>query len=708
MSVSLEEQFSTFVDHVFWNDYEEDTVPIEERVPGRELEWLKKLPLAVQIIQTLCALCYVPNFTIVPPVTDRIEHGVFLGKLWTSDPDTNKGYMEENRQEVLRCLLMCFSGSVFIDTDLYTHGTNKWMTEMVSERNPWALTVFYSLLNTICSYDPSSYIPYSHTLFSDHKKGLVDIAIQIIVPLIDHKDINDHALIDRHRPTQVLDENGQPISGVSIEPQTSISVPNLFRKCMLAITSVEDMHVVFIGLTTILNYSYEAVDSTLPYSYKNVDNFEEVTVLLWKLLDENKSFRDYVLQQQDILLIIRPLLYFMYLYKSDASKLGLLLASSFILLLLSGDRNFSVALNKPYNYPLPLSDLPKFKGTYGDLLIITVQKVIVLCPTSIDQMITVLLTVLSNVSPYLTHSCSLTGVKILSLFELFSTPRFLYANATNHKYVFYLIDVFCNIIQYQFSGNAAIIYAILVRSRLFLQLARMPGQAVTDETDSYPLPLESEIERDGSGRFVATCEWAASWKRKLPLEPVLKMIDFLLPKVNALRDSLDGGGSEDDFHLMLKETTLVGILPLPHSICIRNYIPNRFTNMWFVTYFWGLVFLRNQEFPLFDGSKVKMFVVSGIDNETESKQDTPQDSVPSDALPSPPPASIPPPASSSSSSSSSASSSTRPRPPPPSTPPPPKTENNSNTTTATVQVVEEQEEKKEEHSNPPAVSSQEE
>lgn len=41
----------------------------------------------------------------------------------------------------------------------------------------------------------------------------------------------------------------------------------------------------------------------------------------------------------------------------------------FILLLLSGERNFGVRLNKPYTASVPM-DIPVFTGTHADLLII--------------------------------------------------------------------------------------------------------------------------------------------------------------------------------------------------------------------------------------------------------------------------------------------------------------------------------------------------
>ncbi len=45
----------------------------------------------------------------------------------------------------------------------------------------------------------------------------------------------------------------------------------------------------------------------------------------------------------------------------------------FILLLLSGERNFGVRLNKPYITRVPM-DIPVFTGTHADLLIIVGRK----------------------------------------------------------------------------------------------------------------------------------------------------------------------------------------------------------------------------------------------------------------------------------------------------------------------------------------------
>lgn len=45
------------------------------------------------------------------------------------------------------------------------------------------------------------------------------------------------------------------------------------------------------------------------------------------------------------------------------------------------------------------------------------------------------------------------ATKLLHLLEAFSTPWFLFSSPQNHHLVFFLLEVFNNIIQYQFDGE---------------------------------------------------------------------------------------------------------------------------------------------------------------------------------------------------------------------------------------------------------------
>jgi len=56
-------------------------------------------------------------------------------------------------------------------------------------------------------------------------------------------------------------------------------------------------------------------------------------------------------------------------YILSVARVGLMHIGVFILLLLSGERNFGVRLNKPYSVRVPM-DIPVFTGSHADFLII--------------------------------------------------------------------------------------------------------------------------------------------------------------------------------------------------------------------------------------------------------------------------------------------------------------------------------------------------
>ena len=101
-------------------------------------------------------------------------------------------------------------------------------------------------------------------------------------------------------------------------------------------------------------------------------------------------------------------------------------------------------------------------------------------------------------------------------------------------------------------------------------------------------------------------------KSVIPLETICRLLAHLAPQVDDLCDGRNGVVSEEEIISFLRDTTLVGLLPVPHPIVIRKYQANKFTRSWFTSYMWGVIFLRNQKFPLFDGSAIKLFTVATI------------------------------------------------------------------------------------------------
>lgn len=61
---------------------------------------------------------------------------------------------------------------------------------------------------------------------------------------------------------------------------------------------------------------------------------------------------------------------------------------------------------------------------------------------------------------------------------------------------------------------------------------------------------------------------------------------------------------------LLKDTTMVGILPVPHPIVIRTYQQNAYTQLWFTSYLWGVIFTRSQALPLYDWKKIQLILIN--------------------------------------------------------------------------------------------------
>ncbi|CAF1022733.1 unnamed protein product [Brachionus calyciflorus] len=108
-----------------------------------------------------------------------------------------------------------------------------------------------------------------------------------------------------------------------------------------------------------------------------------------------------------------------------------------------------------------------------------------------------------------------------------------------------------------------------------------------------------------------TCEWITNWKSKLPLQTIMRLLQVLVPQVEKI--CVDKGlTDESEILKFLQNGTLVGLLPVPHPILIRKYQPNFGTIMWFRTYMWGVVYLRNLNPPIWYDTDVKLFEIQRV------------------------------------------------------------------------------------------------
>lgn len=688
-------------------------------LPSQGEEDDESVPLAQSLLNAVCDLLFCPDFTVLASrksgpdkaeelsAIDSCEYIWEAGVGFAHSPPRNPTF-DTNRTELLKLLLTCFSETMYQPPADIAQNPNKWILHLTSAENRHALPMFTSLLNTVCAYDPVGLgVPYNHLLFNDSLEPLVEASLQILIVTLDH---------DTSSSTPAESED--------------LSVPdNLFINYLSRIHRDEDFHFILSGVTRLLNNPL--VQTYLPNSTKKVHFHQELLVFFWKMCDYNKKFLYFVLKSSDVLEVLVPILYHLNDSRADQSRVGLMHIGVFILLLLSGERNFGVRLNKPYTATVPM-DIPVFTGTHADLLIIVFHKIITTGHQRLQPLFDCLLTILVNVSPYLKTLSMVASTKLLHLLEAFSTPWFLFSASSNHHLVFFLLEIFNNIIQYQFDGNSNLVYTIIRKRQVFHSLANLPSDygtiaksmnkrtkseltsstshenvaevamegsrpalpaepgtlkatlpdtpqigQMTERESAHPsiqqvetlqltngmaavtlnTPSKTSVTignesknatkdvspqgKDGrspttsesstfsrsvntrnslrisgpsesqSGQWVPTGEWVHSWKSKLPLQTIMRLLQVLVPQVEKI--CIDKGlTDESEILRFLQHGTLVGLLPVPHPILIRKYQANAGTTTWFRTYMWGVIYLRNVDPPIWYDTDVKLFEIQRI------------------------------------------------------------------------------------------------
>lgn len=663
----LEDTSDDFVEELFWHvdesqeddddddDHDLDALPSAAGGDGDRAQNTKKTkpkqtpqPLAVQLIHAIMGLLFLPEYTVsihaykgygeerrsaqrsgVASTTPL----VFPSLLWhagVSYPDAhvvNSVTYDKNRKEVLKLLLTCFSGILCQTAETCTQWQDRFLAVATTWECPFASTLFFSLLNIVISYDPVGWgVPYAGSIVSDERESLVDISLQVLLVLLDFGQTSETEVMASTKPQPSNTPSNARLlstrSDAGFHGSMELLTPgaNIYRKLLASIQREDDFQLIMTGLSKLLNNYHASMNTLLPNSIKQIKCHQELLVLLWKLLDENKKFLQFVLKKADVNAIVTPLLFLMYEGRQEPSKVGMIHICTFILLLLSGERDFGVNLNKPFDNRLPLSDLPQFTGNHADLLIVCLHKIIVSGYEKLNSVYNCFLTIICNISPYCKKLHMVSAVRLLRLFKLFSQPRYLFDNEANHHLVFFLLETFDNIIQYQYEGNQQVVYAIIQNKTVFHQLNELqlpPVRRSSNPTNSRRENDESgedggvqRTPRNRDGEFVPTDEWLMSWKKRLPLTTSLRLLQYLLPQLEDACEKAGGSLDEDAIIYFLRTTTMVGLLPVPHPIVIRKYQINQFTHLWFTTFTWGVIFLRNQVLPIFDGSAITLFTIS--------------------------------------------------------------------------------------------------
>lgn len=553
--------------------------------------------------------------------------------------DTNIHKFDKNRVEVLRLLLAACCDPLFAPGCEYNPLASRWLGVATAADSPNAVCLFYSLFNTVISFDPKHSVPYSNGFANDSHTKLVNLSAQILCVLLDCGLSGD--------PEPVKNDNDEPVIEYEEASKTGF---NIFRTIVARIDSRKELTIIYKGITKLLRNVYESRSTLLPGSKQSVQCYQEVLVIFWKMLEENPLFLNHILMNCDVTEIVVPICYLMYSNRKDPSQTGLIHICTFLLLKLSGERSFGVGLNKVFKTKLPC-DIPIFGGGHTDLISITLHKLVVNGSFKLVPLYSCFFTIICNISPYWTSMSLVAAVKLVNLFEVLATPKFLFSEYKAFNHLALLIEVFNNVIQYQYHGSQHLIYAIIRRKEIFGRLATMSlPKAVSLCKQVYEGKIKSAVrerkrllkmkkvkengdafdDSDGdsddssedsrTSHFIPTDEWLSEFKEKMPLETIKRLLQHLTPVIDDIIQREEGIVDEGEILAILKNVTMVGLLPVPHAIVIRKYQPNQYTALWFTAYLWGIIFVGNQTLPIFDGESIELFQVSVGDDDDHDRK----------------------------------------------------------------------------------------
>ena len=334
-----------------------------------EMFWLPSAsadaPLGRALVDVCLELMFLPQFCCSSSCQIWSQGlGSFVPKPQIVDPAFNG-----NRHAVVLALLGVSSLPLFISTSELTAKGNRFVSYIVCVDSIMAQLVFRSLLNVVLCYDTVGWgLPFGGLISTGAtSESFVSSCCQLLLILLD----TNEEVLQLHAATS---GHAAAVTGGADDGCAPRSL-NMVLNDLTDICDPRDFEFMFNSILTLLTNPLIASNSSIPGAVTSISFFQETIILLWKLLSLHPGFTPFILRTFDVAQLVIPLVFFINEGRKDSAKTGLVHICTFVILLLSGERNFSIALNAPFNVQLP-TDLPAFSGCVGDLLVIVLSRLV--------------------------------------------------------------------------------------------------------------------------------------------------------------------------------------------------------------------------------------------------------------------------------------------------------------------------------------------
>lgn len=468
---------------------------------------------------------FLAGFTI--PISLATKESKVVYTIWENGvgstiPISSYKDNESNRTEVLRLLTVLLSKSMYIPPSQLLSKEDLWLRYVaVKIERKVVLVMLCSLLNTICNYDPTGWVPYNHVVNGGPREQLVSFCLTTLLILLDYRSPHQAELMRQHdnavaaSPTHDLPttvevltlDNPEAIPKTSVELEVFTpsqqdashqrSEENAFRHYMSKLHRKQDFEFLMDGIQRLLTNPMTAVNTYLPGSTKRVGCYIDVMMVCWRLLETNTRFIKYLVETDRVLDLTVCLVFHAVDNKDKLSQIGLMRMCAFMLQTLSSSKEYSLKLNKPFatHSSLPASiRIYAFNGTYADFLIISIFSLIASTQGRLSTLYPSLILTISNISPYLTYLGVTTVSKLMTLFHSISSPAFLLSDELNFQLTCYLLEAFNNIVHYHFAENPNLVYSIVLHHDYFEKLDKLTFTDAVNEVERIRLLRESKQE----------------------------------------------------------------------------------------------------------------------------------------------------------------------------------------------------------------------
>ncbi|KAG8815594.1 hypothetical protein FRC17_000654, partial [Serendipita sp. 399] len=481
--------------------------------------------LAERLIDNIIDLLFCAGFTL--PSQTQVDHHKVQHIIWEkgvgssyTPPTTSReqSYINSNRAEVLRLLLILFSKQIYLQPSSILHVPAPY-TQYFVQRVPrkLVLTTLCSLLNIVVNSSPASnsqngslgagiaevgkgiskslnQLPYSQVWKGDDSGTiLVSLAAQVLVVALDYqsgtaRDLQPAATTNEisnqeDAPTHVTSESRGATAGIS-SPKT-----NHFRYFVSRIHRPSDFGYLLDGITGILVEELRQMSSFIGIGLGALQGVgvagppnptnslaQEMAMLLWKLLEINRKFSTYVIGGDRAVDVMACILCLGLELKDKPKSHGICRALSYVLQSLSAEPGFGPQLS---TVPIRVSLPSKWNtvGTAADFFISSIYAIISSSPSNgglqplPSSSYPALIISIANCAPYLKNLSVNSSNKLLQLIAAFADPRMLLADEGNPRLVYFMLEAFNSIIFHHPSENPHFLYSLLRSHVLFQDLA---------------------------------------------------------------------------------------------------------------------------------------------------------------------------------------------------------------------------------------------